>query len=664
MVEPHTEEGTGHEELYFVARGSATFTLEDESFHAPAGTYVFLPDPTMRRHATADEPGTTVLSFGGWRDRPFHGLRLGVALPRQGRSATQDPQGARKLYEEALASDQDSQWAHYDFACWHALYGEEQEARRLLDRAIELGGDEVRDASRQGSRPGVAARDVSARLVIDPAFAVAAVDERLFGSFVEHMGRAVYGGIYEPGHPTADEDGFRGDVLELTRELGVTVVRYPGGNFVSAYDWEDGVGPREQRPTRLDLAWRSIEPNEVGTDEFIGVGAQGGREPMLRGQSRHARRRRGAQPGRVLQRTRAAPAAPTCARENGHADPYGVKLWCLGNEMDGPWQIGQKTAVRVRPAGRRGGQGDAARRPVDRARRVRQLQLARCRPSARGRTRSSTCAWDVADYISLHTYYDPANYPDLDAFLACSLDLDRMHRHGRRDRRRGRRAQAQPQADRDQRRRVERLAPAGQPAPRRRHRPVQARAAPDRGRPDAGRRARRRLPADHAAAPRRPREDRLPGAAGQRDPADADARRRAGVAADQLLPVHARSRYGRGTVLRIEPDAPTYEVEGEGAVSALEATAVLDEAGGAMTLFAVNRGADALPLTVTLRDLGGASVAEHIVLAGDDLDATNTAEAPDRVAPSQASGASVEDGTLRAELPPRSWNVLRLTGAR
>src|SRR5215217_1213669 len=120
-----------------------------------------------------------------------------------------------------------------------------------------------------------------------------------------------------------------------------------------------------------------------------------------------------------------------------------------------------------------------------------------------------------------------------------------------------------------------------------------------------------------------------------------------------FFPFMHASRFGRGSVLRLEPDAPTYEVEGEGAVSALEATAVLDEAAGALTLFAVNRGADTLPLTVRLRDLGGASLAEHIVLAGDDLDATNTAEAPDRVAPSQANGASVEDGTLRAELPPR-----------
>src|SRR5919202_4146112 len=109
----------------------------------------------------------------------------------------------------------------------------------------------------------------SATLTLDPAFRIADVDERLYGSFVEHMGRCVYGGIYEPGHATADDDGFRGDVLDLVREMGVTIVRYPGGNFVSAYDWEDGVGPRERRPTRLDLAWRSIEPNEVGTDEFM-----------------------------------------------------------------------------------------------------------------------------------------------------------------------------------------------------------------------------------------------------------------------------------------------------------------------------------------------------------------------------------------------------------
>ena len=144
VVEPHTEAGTGHEELYFVARGSATFTLDGERFHAPAGTYVFLPDPAVRRHAVADEPGTAVLSFGGWRDRPFH-VSGWESRFRASAIREQDPQRARELYEEALAGDQDGQWAHYDLACWHALYGDREEARRLLDRAIELGGGEVRE---------------------------------------------------------------------------------------------------------------------------------------------------------------------------------------------------------------------------------------------------------------------------------------------------------------------------------------------------------------------------------------------------------------------------------------------------------------------------------------------------------------------------------------
>jgi alpha-L-arabinofuranosidase len=122
----------------------------------------------------------------------------------------------------------------------------------------------------------------------------------VFGSFVEHMGRAVYGGIYEPGHETADADGFRGDVLELVREIGVTIVRYPGGNFVSGYDWEDGVGPRAERPARLDLAWRSLETNEFGTDDFVVSARRAGVEPML-AVNMGTRAGRGARARRVLQ---------------------------------------------------------------------------------------------------------------------------------------------------------------------------------------------------------------------------------------------------------------------------------------------------------------------------------------------------------------------------
>ena len=153
----------------------------------------------------------------------------------------------------------------------------------------------------------------TASFTVDPAFAVAAVDDRMFGTFVEHLGRCVYTGIYEPGHPTADEHGFRGDVLALTRELGVTVVRYPGGNFVSGYDWEDGIGPREERPVRLDLAWRSIETNQVGTDEFLRWTALTASSRCSRSTSARAVSTRRA-PSSSTATTRVERPAPTCAR--------------------------------------------------------------------------------------------------------------------------------------------------------------------------------------------------------------------------------------------------------------------------------------------------------------------------------------------------------------
>src|SRR3954453_4567050 len=506
--------------------------------------------------------------------------------------------------------------------------------------------------------PGVA----SARMVIDPAFTIAEVDPRVFGSFVEHMGRAVYGGIYEPGHRTADEHGFRGDVMELTRELGVTVVRYPGGNFVSAYDWEDGVGPREQRPTRLDLAWRSIEPNEVGTDEFMKWARKSGTEPMFAVNLGT----RGVDAARNLVEYCNSPTGSRYAdwrAENGHPDPYDVKLWCLGNEMDGPWQVGQKTAIEY---GRLAAEAGKAMRLVDPS-----IELCVVGSSNSGMPTFGSwedtvldLAWDVADHVSLHTYYDPRSYADVGDYLACSLDLDRMI------------ATVVATAD----------AVAGRRRSRKRiglsvdewnvwHQTANPH---HKGSEGPFRHAPALAEDEHTVAAAlvvgcllltllRPADGGRVGCLAQLVNVIPPIRTLDGGPAwrqTSFFPFMHASRFGRGTVLRLEPDAPTYEVEGEGAVSALEATAVLDEAGGALTVFAVNRGGDGLPLAVVLRDLGGGSVAEHGVLAGADLDAANTAEAPDRVAPSQGSGARVEDGTLRAELPPRSWNVLRLTGAR
>ena len=110
-----------------------------------------------------------------------------------------------------------------------------------------------------------------ARVTFDRNFTIGDVDRRLFGSFVEHLGRCMYGGIYQPDHETADTRGFRGDVKELVKEVGVTGVRYPGGNFVSGYDWKDGIGPKEKRPHKKDMAWNAVETNEVGTDEFLSM---------------------------------------------------------------------------------------------------------------------------------------------------------------------------------------------------------------------------------------------------------------------------------------------------------------------------------------------------------------------------------------------------------
>ena len=122
---------------------------------------------------------------------------------------------------------------------------------------------------------------MKAQVTVHPAYKTGKVDPRIYSGFIEHLGRAVYEGIYEPGHPAADADGFRKDVWELVRELDMPMTRYPGGNFVSGYNWEDGIGPKEHRPVRMDLAWEALEPNTFGTDEFMRWCKLANTEPMM-----------------------------------------------------------------------------------------------------------------------------------------------------------------------------------------------------------------------------------------------------------------------------------------------------------------------------------------------------------------------------------------------
>ncbi|HEX3995858.1 MAG TPA: alpha-L-arabinofuranosidase C-terminal domain-containing protein, partial [Acetobacteraceae bacterium] len=249
--------------------------------------------------------------------------------------------------------------------------------------------------------------------------AIGETDPRLFGAFIEHLGRCVYGGIYEPEHPTADANGFRQDVLALVRELAPTIMRYPGGNFVSGYNWEDGVGPVANRPKRLDLAWLSTETNEFGTNEFIDWCRLAGTEPMLAVNLGT----RGADAARQYLEYCNHPYGTTLSdlrRAHGWDAPHGVRFWCLGNEMDGPWQMQARTAE------------EYGRVAVETAKMLKwidpSIELAACGSSGRNmptfgtweRTVLEHC-FDHVEYISLHTYLN--NYADdMPAFLA-SPDL-------------------------------------------------------------------------------------------------------------------------------------------------------------------------------------------------------------------------------------------------
>ena len=260
-------------------------------------------------------------------------------------------------------------------------------------------------------------REVNA--LLDRSVAIGQTDRRLFGAFVEHLGRCVYGGIFEPGHATADEHGFRQDVLALVRELAPTIMRYPGGNFVSGYDWEDGVGPAGSRPRRLDLAWMSTEPNQFGTNEFIDWCRRASIEPML---AVNLGTRGGDAARRYVEycNHRGGTTLSDLRRAHGWDRPHGVRFWCLGNEMDGPWQMEAKTAQEY---GRVAAEAAKMMKWVDPT-----IELSACGSS--GRNMPTFGAWedtvlehtfDHVEYISLHTYIN--NYAgDTAAFLA-SPDL-------------------------------------------------------------------------------------------------------------------------------------------------------------------------------------------------------------------------------------------------
>jgi len=488
---------------------------------------------------------------------------------------------------------------------------------------------------------------IRARIAVAPEFRVAAVPARLFGSFVEHLGRCVYTGIYEPGHPTATEEGFRQDVLALTAELGVTIVRYPGGNFVSNFRWEDSVGPVASRPTRLDLAWHSVESNEFGLDEFVRWTSLARVEPMMA----------------LNLGTRGVGAALDLVEYCNHpggthwsalrdAPHYGIKTWCLGNEMDGPWQVGHKTADEY---GRLAAETARAMRLVDPS-----LELVACGSSGSGMPTFGAWeatvlehAYDEVDLISCHAYYEEKD-GDLASFLASAVDMDAFvdsvvatADHVRARLRKDKRMylsfdewnvwyqSAQPPS------------PSGWPA-------APALLEDEYNVADAVvvggllisllRHCDRVTTACLAQlvnviAPIRT----LPG----------------GPAWRQTIfhPFALTARHACGTVLRTAVDSPTTDTTLYGDVPVVDAVVTQDGAG--LAVFAVNRHpSEPVSLELSLRGFEGHRVIEHLVIADDDIRATNTAGSPNRVTPRAVltTGSTVT-------LPAVSWSVIRLETA-
>lgn len=495
-------------------------------------------------------------------------------------------------------------------------------------------------------------------LVVDKEFVIGDVDERIYGSFVEHLGRAVYGGIYEPGHPTADEMGFRRDVIDLVKGLKVPIIRYPGGNFVSGYNWEDGIGPVENRPRRLELAWRTIETNEVGVNEFVAWARKVDAEVMMAVNLGT----RGIDAARHLVEYCNHPQGTYWSdlrRSHGYPEPHKIKVWCLGNEMDGPWQIGHKTAEEY---GRIAAETAKVMKWVDPS-----IELVACGSSNRAmRTFPEWEAtvlehtYEYVDYISLHTYYGNRDN-DLGNFLARSVDMDEFIRSV--------------------------IATADYIKAKKRSKKTIQLSFDEWNVWYHSNEADRKLEPWQIAPPQLEDiytfEDALVvGCMLITLLRHADRVKMACLA--QLVnviapimtknggPAWAQTIYypfmhasvlGRGTSLLPVIKSPVYDSKDFSDVPLVECAVVADPEQDALTLFLVNRDQEGdVLLAGDLRQYRGYRVERHTVLTHDDPKATNTAENPNNVVPQERDSATIDaDGRLEVLLPKLSWNVIRLT---
>jgi len=506
-------------------------------------------------------------------------------------------------------------------------------------------------------------------------YTISRIDDRVYGAFLEHLGRAIYTGIYEPDHPTADKNGMRGDVAKLVKDLNIPMVRYPGGNFVSAYNWEDGVGPREQRPTRLDLAWHTSDSNAVGVHEFADWCDTVGTEMMLAINLGS----RGLDEARNFLEYVNGPTGSywgDLRKKNGRADPFDVKLWCLGNEMDGPWQVGHKTAQEY---GRLANEVAKTMRAFDK-----KLELIVCGSSHSNMPTYPDWerevlehTYDNVDHISLHMYFanreneralaegasadvlakNSANYlalnEKLDSYIATVGSTINFVKSKKRSK--------------------HNVYISFDEWNVWYHSNKQDRAILD----------------GNAGWPHAPKllediynfEDVLQvGLILNTFIRRSDVVKLAciaqlvnviapimtdpkGAAWRQTIyyPYYFASIYGRGTALNLSVSSPGYDAVHGDNVGYVDVSGVHNEDEGTVTFFAVNRhGSEQIDVDLSLEGFGAATVIDHQVMTHANLRAVNTANDQNNVVPTKGSGAKVDGKVLSVKLAPYSYQMIRV----
>ena len=494
-----------------------------------------------------------------------------------------------------------------------------------------------------------------AQIIIDKYFLTGKTDKRIFGSFIEQLGRAVYEGIYQEGSALSDEQGLRKDTLTLVRELQVPIVRYPGGNFVSGYHWEDSVGPKDKRPAKPELAWGVIETNEFGLNEFADWSKKAGSDIMM---AVNLGTRGPEDAKNVLEycNFKEGTYYSDLRKSHGYKEPHNIKTWCLGNEMDGPWQIGHKTSTEY---GRLANETGKVMKVLDPS-----IELVACGSSHShmptfGEWEANVLdeCYDTVDYVSMHQYYgnrdnDSAN------FLASSVDLDQFistvvsicdyvkgKHHGKKN----------INISLDEWNVWYHSNEADEQLEKWIQKPHQLEDVYNFE--DA-------LLVGSILITMLRHADRIKiGCLAQLVNVIAPIMTSDTGAWRQTIfyPYMHAATLGQGTVLNTIVKSPVYEAKQYGEAPYLDCVVVENPEKEELVIFAVNKDLEEdMEVTLDLRQYADYQVKEHILMQNDDLKAVNTEENPNNVAPKTGGNSKVDDGILTAVLEKKSWNVIRL----